>query len=63
MVVVGSDGKESKDVLLNAGVRPVDDIGPEPSGPGSEKRTFFLGFEGVLVASEGKELESSLRST
>lgn len=38
------------EVRFNAGVRPVDQAGaPRMRGPGSEKRTRFLAFFGVLA--------------
>ena len=40
-------------VRFNAGVRPVDeDANVVVSGPGSEKRTFFLDLVGVFAGAE-----------
>ena len=40
----------------------MDAEGPAISGPGSEKRTFFLGLEGVFAGSAGMLLKSSTGS-
>ena len=51
-----------KDVRLRWGVSPVDEDGAECSGPGSEKRTRFLGFVGVLGGSRELPSASTLGS-
>ena len=47
----GDDGERiscSRNVLLRQGVRPVEVVAPKDSDPGSENRTRFLDFVGVL---------------
>lgn len=51
-----------KDVRLRWGVSPVDENAAEGSGPGSVKRTRFLGLVGVLGGSREHPSASTLGS-